>query len=179
MDALVAEVTGWIAAEVARHRTYRGDRFIPSLFCWVMHERLGTRTPATPDGRRAGEALGDGAGPAQGRDRTGPSAALLSATAWDHTPFIGGVAVNLRFSPKVFVGSGADKVTDLVRVFLDRGGFELQLNVVDADTLRRAQQHPEQYRDLVVRIGGYSDYFTALAPAMQAELIRRTEHGQT
>jgi formate C-acetyltransferase len=177
-DALVAEITGWIVEEVARYRTYRGDHFIPSLFCWVMHERLGTQTPATPDGRRKGEALGDGAGPAQGRDRTGPSAAILSATAWDHTPFIGGVAVNLRFSPKAFAGEGADRVTDLVRVFLDRGGFELQINVVDADTLRRAQREPEQYRDLIVRIGGYSDYFTALSPEMQAEIIRRTEHGE-
>jgi formate C-acetyltransferase len=69
-------------------------------------------------------------------------------------------------------------VTDLVRVFLDRGGFELQINVVDADTLRRAQREPEQYRDLIVRIGGYSDYFTALSPEMQAEIIRRTEHGE-
>ena len=88
------------------------------------------------------------------------------------------MAVNLRFSPKAFAGEGADRVTDLVRVFLDRGGFELQINVVDADTLRRAQREPEQYRDLIVRIGGYSDYFTALSPEMQAEIVRRTEHGE-
>lgn len=104
----------------------------------MQHERLGTKTPATPDGRLAGQALGDGAGPAQGRDRKGPTAAILSTTAWDHTPFIGGIAVNLRFNPRLFAGEGTDKIVDLIRVFLSRGGFELQINVVDTATLRRA-----------------------------------------
>jgi formate C-acetyltransferase len=175
-DALAAEVTDWLTEECARYTTFRGDRFIPSLFCWIMHERIGSETAATPDGRHAGQALADGAGAAQGRDRTGPTAAVLSATAWNHTPFIGGIAVNMKFSKTNFTPESIDKMSALVRTFLQRGGFELQVNVVDRDTLRRARENPEAYRDLVVRIGGYSDYFTALSPEMQNELIRRTEH---
>mgnify|MGYP000427522000 CR=1 FL=1 len=175
-DALVREIVQWIAEEVGRYRTWRGGRFLPSLFCWVMHERLGAQTGATPDGRLAGQALGDGSGAAQGRDRRGPTAALLSATKWDHTPFIGGIAVNLKFSKKSCAGAALDKMVALIQTFLARGGFEIQVNVVDRETLLHARAHPEAHRDLVVRIGGYSDYFTSLSPAMQDEIIQRAEH---
>ena len=141
-----------------------------------MHERLGRATAASADGRRAGFPLGDGSGPAQGRERLGPTAAVLSATKWDHTPHLGGIAVNLKFSrprdDRVF----AQRLLDVVETYLKRGGFEVQVNVVDKATLLAAQEHPEQYRDLVVRIGGYSDYFVGLSPEMQEEIIMRTEH---
>jgi pyruvate-formate lyase len=176
VDELATEITGWIREELARYHTYRGDRFIPSLFCWIMHEQLGSVTPATPDGRKCGFPLGDGSGPAQGRERKGPTAAILSATKWEHAPFIGGIAVNTRFRRSLFTPSSVGKMTDLVRTFMTRGGFELQINSVDQETLRDARRRPEAYQDLVVRIGGYSDYFVKLRPAMQEELILRTEH---
>lgn len=176
VDSLATTVTGWIREEVSRYRTYRGDRFVPSLFCWIMHERLGSVTAATPDGRRCGFPLGDGSGPAQGRERKGPTAAILSATKWEHAPFIGGIAVNMRFRKSLFAPASVGKLTDLVRTFMTRGGFELQVNCLDQETLRKARERPEAYRDLVVRIGGYSDYFVKLPPAMQEELILRTEH---
>lgn len=176
VDELAVRVTQAITRECRRYRTYLGDNYHPGLFCWIMHERLGSVTAASADGRLAGTALGDGSGPAQGRERLGPTAAILSATKWDHVPMLGGIAVNLKFTRS---GRGADFVSglrSLVETFMRRGGFEIQVNVVDRDTLLQARAHPELYRDLVVRIGGYSDYFVGLSPRMQEEIILRTEH---
>jgi len=153
-----------------------GGAFHPGFFCWVMHERLGAVTMASADGRRAGVALGDGSGPAQGRERQGPTAAILSATKWDHTPMLGGIAVNLKFSRAGRRDDFVAGLRALVETYLRRGGFEVQVNVLDRETLLAAQAQPEMYRDLVVRIGGYSDYFVGLSPRMQEEIILRTEH---
>jgi pyruvate-formate lyase len=176
VDALAAEITGWIADEVRAYTTYLGGRYLSGFFCWVMHERLGRATAASADGRRAGFPLGDGSGPAQGRERRGPTAAVLSATKWDHTPHLGGIAVNLKFSRPRDASAFQERLLDVVETYLRRGGFEVQVNVVDRETLLAAREHPEQYRDLVVRIGGYSDYFVGLSPEMQDEIILRTEH---
>ena len=176
VDALVDEISRWITDEMANYTTFTGSRFIPSMFCWIMHERLGRDTPATPDGRRAGFPLGDGSGPAQGRERCGPTASILSSTSWCHDRFIGGIAVNLKLSAGTLSDGARDRLHALVRTYMSRGGFELQVNVVDREKLIAAREHPEQYRDLVVRIGGYSDYFTNLSPQMQQEVILRTGH---
>lgn len=176
VDGLIPRITGWIREECARYTNYRGDAFIPSLFCWIMHEQLGRGTGATPDGRLAGQAFGDGSGPAQGREYQGPTASLLSSTSWDHEPFLGGIAVNFKFDAQFFTGETRQKMKTLLKAFLDRGGFETQVNVVSADTLLKARENPEQYQDLVVRIGGYSDYFVRLSPQMQQEVIARTAH---
>jgi formate C-acetyltransferase len=106
----------------------------------------------------------------------GPTASVLSSTKWDHSKFIGGVAVNMRFA-KASLGPDSLKVMEaILRTFIQRGGFEMQINVVDNETLRKAQKNPEAYRDLVVRIGGYSDYFVRLTPTLQQEIIDRTEY---
>ncbi|MDR1599788.1 MAG: hypothetical protein LBS11_07975 [Oscillospiraceae bacterium] len=155
----------------------RGDNYlVPSLFCWVMHDEFGRETGASPDGRRAGFPLGDGSGPAQGREATGPTAAILSSTKWDHHKFIGGVAVNVKFSKRMFSPDAIGKMVSLVRTYFERGGFELQVNVVDRETLLKARANPEEYRDLLVRIGGYSDYFVRLTKTMQEELLARSEY---
>jgi formate C-acetyltransferase len=176
VDRLAIEVTGWIEQQIGTYRTYLGGEFHSGFFCWVMHERLGRITAASADGRRAGFPLGDGSGPAQGRERHGPTAAVLSATKWTHAPHLGGIAVNLKFSRPRDDATFAGNLIDVIETYLQRGGFEVQVNVVDAKTLRAAQQHPEAYRDLVVRIGGYSDFFVGLLPEMQQEIILRTEH---
>lgn len=177
IDALFRRMTEWITEEMARYRTWHGSRFVPSMFCWIMHERLGTATGASADGRLAGFPLGDGSGPAQGREHHGPTASILSSTCWNHEKFIGGIAVNLKFSKKLFTGASLEKLLTLVKTYMRRGGFELQINVVDREKLLAAQKNPRNaYRDLVVRIGGYSDYFTNLSPQMQAEVLLRTEH---
>jgi len=155
---------------------HTNGKLIPSVFCWVMHERFGRETSATPDGRKAGFPLGDGSGPCQGREFNGPTASILSSTKWDHSKLIGGVAVNLKFAKSSLGPDSLQTMKTLIQTYLKRGGFELQINVVDSDTLKQAQLHPERYRDLVVRIGGYSDYFVKLSPEMQEELLARTTH---
>ena len=153
-----------------------GERLIPSVFCWVMHEQFGRQTGATPDGRCAGFPLGDGSGPCQGRELKGPTASILSSTKWDHSKLIGGVAVNMKFSKSSLGAKSLDVMQSLIKAFIRRGGFEMQINVTDKALLEKARANPAEYRDLVVRIGGYSDYFTKLSAKMQEEVILRTEH---
>ena len=124
----------------------------------------------------ASRPFADGCGPAQGREAKGPTAAILSATSWDHSAMIGGLAYNMKFGASLMRSpQAAQRLGELVLTFLRGGGFETQINVVDTRTLRQARSSPEQYRDLVVRIGGYCDYFTRLSPQMQDEVILRTE----
>jgi formate C-acetyltransferase len=177
VDSLLADIIQFAAGECARQRLLPDDaHFVPGAFCWIMHERLGHECGATPDGRKAGFPFADGCGPAQGREHCGPTTAILSTTSWDHSPLIGGAAYNMKFTRALFADSGArGRLRDLIVTFLRRGGFETQVNVVDAALLRSARQTPEAYRDLVVRIGGYTDYFVRLSPQMQDEVILRTE----
>jgi formate C-acetyltransferase len=177
VDALVAETLGFITATCEGFTVEPDDSYyVPGAFAWVMHERLGRETGATPDGRRAGFPFADGCGPAQGRERCGPTAAVLSVTGWDHSRMIGGLAYNLKFNSALFRSSeGFEGLKALILTFMRRGGFEVQVNVVDGEVLKAARADPEQYSDLIVRIGGYADYFTRLSPEMQDELILRTE----
>ena len=177
VDELFGKITRHITDECEKYtESDTGFHLVPSAFCWVMHERFGKETGATPDGRLAGFPLGDGSGPCQGRERNGPTASILSSTSWFHGFLIGGVAVNMKFSKKTFTQDSCTKVAALIRTYLERGGFEFQVNVVDRETLLDAQAHPEMHRDLVVRIGGYSDYFVCLSPEMQSEVLLRTTH---
>ncbi len=178
VDAYAPRITQFIVAECRKYTpVFSGGRLTPSVFCWVMHERFGRQTGATPDGRPSGFPLGDGSGPCQGRERCGPTASILSSTKWSHKELIGGVAVNMKFAKKIFTEDSASRMKALIRTYLERGGFEMQINVVDRDTLLEAQRDPERYEDLVVRIGGYSDYFVRLSRQMQEEVLLRTEHG--
>ena len=168
-----------IAMIEEQHVTGYGSLMDPShtwLECWVMHEYFGRKTGATPDGRYAGFPLGDGSGPCQGREMQGPTASILSSTKWAHSELIGGVAVNMKFSKSSLGDSSIETMKSLIKAFILRGGFEMQINVTDKSLLLEAKQNPEEHRDLVVRIGGYSDYFTRLSPQMQDEVILRTEH---
>ncbi len=177
-DAILADMVAFFCRECARWRLYPdASAFVPGAFCWIMHERLGRETGATPDGRRQGVPFADGCGPAQGRERHGPTTAILSATSWDQSTLIGGAAFNMKV-PASLVRDQASrrKLRELVVTFLQRGGFETQINVVDAKTLRQAQDNPHAYRDLVVRIGGYTDYFVRISREMQDELLLRTEY---
>ena len=99
---------------------------------------------------------------------------VLSSTKWKHQDFIGGVAVNMKFSKASLGKNSLEAMKAIIKTYLQRGGFEMQINVVDNRTLKKAQTSPEEYKDLVVRIGGYSDYFVRLSPQMQEEVILRT-----
>jgi Pyruvate-formate lyase len=177
VDSIIGDISSWIIEEVKRYKTFHGGCFAPSLFCWIMHESFGSLTEASPDGRKRAFPLGDGSGPAQGREMKGPTASILSSTKWCHELFIGGIAVNMKFSRDYFSEENLQKIASLIKVFISRGGFELQINVVDKEVLLAARKNPGAYQDLIVRVGGYSDYFTHLSPAMQNEVILRTTHG--
>ncbi len=177
IDKYFGMITEHIISECKKYEApHINGKFIPSVFCWIKHEFFGRQTGATPDGRVAGFPLGDGSGPCQGREMNGPTASILSSTKWSHHELIGGVAVNMKFSKTSLGANSVHTMKNLVKTYIARGGFEIQINVVDKDTLEDAVKHPENYKDLVVRIGGYSDYFTRLSPEMQKEIILRTEH---
>lgn len=175
VDGLAVEVTGWLREICDRHRTYWDGPVVPGLFCWIMHETLGRSTGASADGRSAGFPLADGSGPAQGRERQGPTAAIRSVTKWAHAPLLGGIAVNLRFQSQATPEALVMPMAQVLETFLRLGGFEAQVNVVDAGVLIDARDHPDQHRDLVVRVAGYSDYYISLPPGMQEEILMRTE----
>ena len=129
-----------------------------------------------PDGRKAGQPLSEGISPVQGADRHGPTAVVKSASKMDHVK-TGGTLLNLKFSPSlVAADEGRADWAHLVRSYFKMGGHHLQFNVVTAETLRKAQAEPEQHRDLIVRVAGYSDYFCDLSTALHEEIIARTEH---
>jgi len=180
VDGELPAITAFLAERCARQKMEPdGSRFIPGTFCWEMHQRLGAECGATPDGRLAGFPFADGAGPAQGREKLGPTAAVSSVCSWNHLPMLGGSAFNQRYTAAAVATPAArENLRQLIEIFIKFGGFETQINILDAETLKAAQLHPEEYRDLVVRIGGYTDYFTGLSPAMQAEVVTRTQYGE-
>jgi trans-4-hydroxy-L-proline dehydratase len=154
----------------------RGGVFRINMLPTTCHVYFGKVIGAMPDGRLAGEPLSEGISPVQGADHNGPTAVLQSAAKIDHIK-TGGTLLNQKFSPSFFATDEAlDKLASLVRTYFKLDGHHIQFNVVNVNTLRDAQKHPEKYRDLIVRVAGYSDYFNDLGEALQNEIIRRTEH---
>ncbi|MBT4816951.1 MAG: hypothetical protein HON70_14705, partial [Lentisphaerae bacterium] len=146
-DELLVEWANFLNDETEAY-TVGAHRYVPGFFCWIQHERLGAQTGATPDGRQAGWPLADGAGAAQGRERNGPTAAVLSTTKWSHRKALGGLVHNIKFSDSVAGTVGGRKaIRHAVETFLLRGGFEIQVNVVGKETLLKAQESPELYPD--------------------------------
>jgi len=157
----------------------KGGAYRVNLLPTTAHIYFGTRVGATADGRHAGVPLSDGISPTQGVDTHGPTAVMRSAAAIDHVR-TGGTLLNLRFLPDALLEE-ADRrnVAALVRTYFRLDGHHVQFNVVDSETLRAAQRDPDRYRDLIVRVAGYSDYFNRLDPALQEEIISRTAHDGT
>jgi formate C-acetyltransferase len=154
----------------------KGGTYRINMLPTTCHVYFGSVIGATPDGRRAGAPLSEGISPVQGADRRGPTAVIRSAAKMDHVR-TGGTLLNQKFTPQLLQDeSDLDNLVHLVRTYFKLDGHHIQFNVVDAETLRAAQRDPEQYRDLIVRVAGYSDYFCDLGPALQEEIIARTEH---
>jgi len=154
----------------------RGGTYHINLLPTTCHVYFGSVTGATPDGRKAWTPLSEGISPVQGADRRGPTAVLRSVAKMDHVR-TGGTLLNQKFTPQLLKDeAGLDGLVRLIRTYFKLDGHHVQFNVVDAATLRVAQEHPEQYRDLIVRVAGYSDYFCDLSKALQDEIIARTEH---
>ena len=155
----------------------RGGKYHINLLPTTCHVYFGSVMGASAEGRLAGMPLSEGISPVQGADRLGPTAVLKSAAKMDHLR-TGGTLLNQKFTPNLLKEeSGLVMLTNLVRSYFKMDGHHIQFNVVDADTLKQALAFPEQHRDLIVRVAGYSDYFCDLSPALQNEIIARTEHG--
>jgi len=154
----------------------RGGAHRINLLPTTCHVYFGSMIGALPDGRRAGEPLSEGISPVQGADRNGPTAVVKSAAKIDHIR-TGGTLLNQKFLPQVLADDqGIAKLVHLIRSYFKMDGHHMQFNVVDGSELRRAQKYPDQYRDLIVRVAGYSDYFVDLAARLQNEIIERTAH---
>ncbi len=175
-DDLAKAVFEEYFAAIDGRPTVRGGTYRINLLPTTVHVYFGKVTGATPDGRKAGETLSEGISPVQGSDRKGPTAVLKSAAKIDHVR-TGGTLLNQKFTPQLLAGEeGIPTLGHLVRGYFKMDGHHIQFNVVTADTLRDAQKHPEKYRDLIVRVAGYSDYFLDCSVDLQNEIIRRTEH---
>jgi formate C-acetyltransferase len=154
----------------------KGGRYRINLLPTTVHIYFGKHVGATPDGRKASEPLSEGISPVQGADRNGPTAVVQSAAKVDHAR-TGGTLLNQKFSPQLLATEeGLNKLAYLIRTYFRLDGHHIQFNVISAETLRDAQKHPDRYRDLIVRVAGYSDYFVDLNVDLQNEIIRRTEH---
>ena len=174
-DIARALFDAYFAAVDGRPNT-KGGTYRVNLLPTTVHVFFGEKVGATPDGRVAGAPLSDGISPTQGADTRGPTAVIRSVGKLDHIR-TGGTLLNQRFLPDVLRDeSSLRKLGDLVRTFFRFDGHHIQFNVVDSETLRRAQDTPDEYQDLIVRVAGYSDYFSNLDRSLQDEIIARTAH---
>ncbi len=156
--------------------TSRGGVHRINMLPTTSHVYFGSVIGATPDGRKAHKPLSEGISPSQGVDKQGPTSVIKSASKIDHLR-TGGTLLNQKFSPQFFEDEDSyDCLTALIRSYFSLDGHHIQFNVVNAETLKDAQKHPELYRDLIVRVAGYSDYFNDLGEDLQNEIINRTEH---
>jgi formate C-acetyltransferase len=175
-DAVMQRVFEMYYNAIEGRPNTRGGEYHINLLPTTCHIYFGSVTGATPDGRRAWTPLSEGISPVQGVDRHGPTAVLKSAAKMDHRR-TGGTLLNQKFTPHLLADeAGLDRLVQVIRTYFRLAGHHIQFNVIDAATLREAQRHPEQHRDLIVRVAGYSDYFCDLSLALQEEIIARTEH---
>jgi formate C-acetyltransferase len=163
-------------AEVDGRPNGKGGCYRIEMLPTTVHVYFGSVTGAAPDGRKAWLPLSEGISPVQGADRKGPTAVIRSAAKMDHLK-TGGALLNMKFTPALLADqAGLEKLAHMVRAYFKMDGHHVQFNVVRAEDLRQAQEHPENHRDLIVRVAGYSDYFCDLSVELQEEIITRTEH---
>ncbi len=175
-DAVMVTIFDAYFDAIDGRQNTKGGRYRINLLPTTCHVYFGSVIGATPDGRRARQPLSEGISPVQGADRHGPTAVIKSVAKMDHVR-TGGTLLNQKFTPQLLKDDDAlNKLVHLVRTYFKLDGHHIQFNVVDAATLRAAQKNPEQYRSLIVRVAGYSDYFCDLGQALQDEIIARTEH---
>jgi formate C-acetyltransferase len=176
VDSLGSDLVDWLFDEVQQYRSPRGGPYRLALYSIASHALFATKTGATPDGRGIGEVLADGGvSCSQGRDKEGLTALFNSVTRLDPMKALGSCLLNVRLSPALFRGENRRKLTDTVKTFFRDKGQHVQFNVFDTATLREAQQHPEHYPNLMVRVAGFSVLFTTIDRQLQDDIIARTE----
>ena len=175
-DQMMMRVFDTFYHAVDGRKNTKGGTYHINMLPTTVHVYFGSVTGATADGRRAYVPLSEGISPVQGADRCGPTAVLRSASKMDHVR-TGGTLLNQKLTPELLKDdTGLMNLVQLVRTYFKLDGHHIQFNVVDAATLRAAKKYPDQHRDLIVRVAGYSDYFCDLGEALQDEIIARTEH---
>lgn len=177
-DRFARDVAYTYTKPLNQYRNPRGGIFQAGLYPVSANVPLGAQTGATPDGRLANTPIADGIGPASGRDTHGPTAAVNSVAKIDHGIASNGTLLNQKFHPSALSGvEGLQKFCAFIRAFFDQKGMHMQFNVVSRETLLDAQAHPDKYRNLVVRVAGYSALFTTLSKSLQDDIINRTMQG--
>jgi pyruvate formate-lyase/glycerol dehydratase family glycyl radical enzyme len=173
VDAMGARVLNHFCDTLAKHENYRGGRFWPGVFSVGFHIAMGALTAATPDGRSAGDILGNGLTPTTGNALSGPTAVANSVTKLPLRRIHNGANLNMRFPGRKVA---PENLKAFIKGYFERGGIQLQFNMADSEVLRAAQKKPKDYRDLVVRISGYSAHFVGLSDKAQDEIIQRTAY---
>lgn len=176
VDLLTKEAALIYCKEIEKYKNPRGGSFQPGLYPASINVAMGQVVGATPDGRKANTPLADGVSPTAGVDKIGPTAVLRSVAKIDHKKASNGTLLNQKFHPSVLQGDkGLQNLADLVKGYFNEKGMHIQFNVISKETLIKAKKNPEQYRHLVVRVAGYSAQFVTLDPAVQEDIINRTE----
>lgn len=177
VDDIARKIAAFFCEEVQSRRCLRGGTYIAELHSVTMHAIFGKMCGATPDGRKKGYPLSDGVSPVQGADRAGPTAVIKSVAKIDHLNVLNGTLFNQKFSPNILrTESDYDKFSSLIKTYFAFGGHHIQFNIVDGETLKKAQSRPDEFRNLIVRVAGYSAFFNELTREVQDEIIHRTEH---
>ncbi len=174
-DEIMKELFNFYQKTITGRPNMRGGHYRINMLPTTCHVYFGEVMMASPDGRLAHKPVSEGISPSKGGDTNGPTAVIKSASKMDHLK-TGGTLLNQKFTPGVVAGeNGLDQMANLVRAYFDMDGHHIQFNVIDKQTLIDAQNNPEEYKDLIVRVAGYSDHFRNLSKALQDEIIERTE----
>ena len=174
-DDIMRSVFEFYRDTVTGRPNQRGGTYRVNMLPTTCHVYFGEVMLASANGRRAGKPVSEGISPEKGADTNGPTAVLRSCAKMDHLS-TGGTLLNQKFTPSVVAGeTGLRQMANLIRAYFNMDGHHIQFNVIDRQTLLDAQAHPEEYKDLIVRVAGYSDHFRNLSRALQDEIIARTE----
>ncbi|MHA1370068.1 MAG: pyruvate formate lyase family protein, partial [Promethearchaeota archaeon] len=176
VDSIAVEVVDKFCKMCKNEKTINGGHFKASFISYGLNVYEGALEPATPNGRKASEPFSNSISPSNGAEMNGPTAVLNSLAKIDHSQIGYGNSLNMKF-PRYLLRDekGVEALENLITSYFKKGGFHVQFNIVDAETLKDAQVHPEKYKDLIVRVSGYSAYFTRLGKDIQDDLIARLE----
>ena len=177
VDGYAKEMVALFDRVISENVNKRGGRWMPGFYSMTCHQSMGRRMSALPSGRAGGQPLADGLAPTDGSDCLGPTASLNSVAGMDSSHFPNGINLNIKFDARTMRGEkGAVLLEGLIKGYFDQGGMQVQVNVLDPQVLMEARKSPEKYRNLLVRISGYSAYFVDLTPGMQGEIIEQTRN---
>lgn len=177
VDQIAFRLEKRVSDTLKEYRNYWGGPYRLGLYTVEDHAIMGMHTGATADGRKSGESLSNSSGASQGKDTHGPTALINSVTNFPMEEAGNGMVLDVKFTPSLLEEeTGKRALRSLIGTYFHKGGMEMQISVVSGETLRAAQEHPENYADLIVRVSGFSAYFCSLRKATQDEIIKRTEH---